>query len=418
MAIVWKKTSFLGVRYREHATRKHGGNRPDKCFYIHNKVDGKTKDEAVGWSSEGVSAESAFKILSQLRENIRLGKGPRTLAELRAENEDKSLREKQENAQRQSELITFSCFWESDYFPNAQATKKAGTIKSERWLYGKWIAPAIGSIPLINLGVREVESLINKARKDKKSAATIRYILAIISQVWRKAEILGVVSGECPCRKIKKPRQDNRRMRFLTEEEAEILLDELAIRSKDMHDIALLSLYTGMRAGEIHGLRWGSVNFANDAIEIMDPKSKKNRIAFMTPEVKAMLVGRYDKQAKTQLVFPGKNGQRRREVSDTFDRVVNKLGLNDSGEYTQNETGEMEPARITDARQRVVFHTLRHTYASWLVQKGVPLYTVAELMGHSTIDMTRRYSHLAPDSLRSAAMMIAWRGSKPEDSAA
>lgn len=75
------------------------------------------------------------------------------------------------------------------------------------------------------------------------------------------------------------------------------------------------------------------------------------------------------------------------------------------------------PVRITDARQRVVFHTLRHTYASWLVQKGVPLYTVAELMGHSTIDMTRRYSHLAPDSLRSAAMMIAGNGGKSADNA-
>lgn len=181
----------------------------------------------------------------------------------------------------------------------------------------------------------------------------------------------------------------------------------MALRSKDMHDIALLSLYTGLRAGEIHALVWGSVDLEHDAIEILDTKSKKNRHAYMTNEVKKMFLSRHDGQPKTALVFPDRHGRRRRSVSDTFERSVNKLGLNDSGEFELNEEGNSVPIIISGARQKVVFHTLRHTFASWLVQKGVPLYTVAELMGHSTIDMTRRYSHLAPDSLRSAAMSLA-----------
>lgn len=406
MAVTWYKTKFLGVRFREHKSRKHGGNRPDKCFSIRYKLNGQDKEEVVGWSTQGVTAESAFKLLAQLRENARLGTGPLTLAELRASNEEKSLRERQAQAQNQAEQITFSGFWESDYFPNAQLTKKTGTIASERWLYNKWIAPIIGNIPLQRLSIREVETIVNEARKDKKSAATIRYILAIISQVWHKAEILGVVIGDCPCKKIKKPRQDNRRIRFLTKDEADRLLAELALHSKDMRDIALLSLYTGMRAGEIHALRWVNVNFANETIEIVDTKSKKNRTAFMPPEVKEMLLNRRDDKDNSDLVFPGKKGRQRKEVSDTFDRAVNKLGLNDSGAFTMNDAGEEVPVRITEARQRVVFHTLRHTFASWLVQKGIPLYTVSELLGHSTIDMTRRYSHLAPNTLRAAAMMI------------
>jgi integrase len=59
---------------------------------------------------------------------------------------------------------------------------------------------------------------------------------------------------------------------------------------------------------------------------------------------------------------------------------------------------------VTDARQKVVFHTLRHTFASWLVMRGVPLYDVAKLMGHNTIVMTQRYAHLAPDRLRASAV--------------
>jgi site-specific recombinase XerD len=57
---------------------------------------------------------------------------------------------------------------------------------------------------------------------------------------------------------------------------------------------------------------------------------------------------------------------------------------------------------ITDRRDKFVFHSLRHSFASWLVQAGQPLYTVARLLGHSTTAMTERYSHLCPDNFRNA----------------
>ena len=61
---------------------------------------------------------------------------------------------------------------------------------------------------------------------------------------------------------------------------------------------------------------------------------------------------------------------------------------------------------ITDRRQKLVFHSLRHTFASWLVQMGKPLYTVSQLLGHSDLKMTMRYAHLAPDTQRAAAMEL------------
>lgn len=73
MAVQWYKTKFLGVRYREHPTRKHG-IRPDRCFSIRYKLDGKDKEEAIGWASEGWTAEKAYAQLSRIRENIRTGK--------------------------------------------------------------------------------------------------------------------------------------------------------------------------------------------------------------------------------------------------------------------------------------------------------------------------------------------------------
>lgn len=116
--------------------------------------------------------------------------------------------------------------------------------------------------------------------------------------------------------------------------------------------------------------------------------------------------GSHSGQPRTELVFPAATGGRRQWVSKTFRDTVNALGLNDTGEYVKNAKGEPAPVKITDARQRVVFHTLRHTYASWLVQKGFPLYTVAKLMGHSSLEMTQRYAHLSPDTVREAAFSL------------
>lgn len=379
--MTWFKTNFLGVRYREHTTRKHGV-RPDRCFSIRYKLDGKDKEEVVGWISEEITAEKAFKILSIIRDNIRSGKGPRSYAEIRRENELHIEEEQKARHQKEKELITFSDFWETEYLPSAEATKKPTTMESERWLYSKWIAPAIGKTPLQQIDVPKLEALILHAQNAGKSAATIRYILAIVSQVWTKALTRDLVQGDCPTRKIKKPRKDNRRMRFLSQDEAKKLLAGLAERSMDIHDTAMFSLFCGLRAGEIHALVWGDIDFDNNTILLRDPKNKNNRYAFITQEVKAMLKGRYTNQSKMELIFPASNGKQRRWGSDTFARTVNELGLNNTGEFTEDKDGNQIPVLIADARQRVVFHTLRHTFASWLVQKGTPLYTVAELTDH------------------------------------
>lgn len=405
MAVTWYKTNFLGVRYREHATRKHG-IRPDRCFSIRYKVNGKDKEEVVGWSSEKMSAEKAFRMLSEIRENIKKGSGPKSIADMRRENEEQAEREATARRLKEKNEITFADFWEAEYLPAARATKKANTVENERLLYSKWVAPALGDIPLQKIDIGRVEAVMFHAQKSGKSAATIRHILAIVSQVWRKAVDRNFVSGDCPTRRIKKPRKDNRRMRFLTREEARALLDALKKRSKDVYQEALLSLLTGLRAGEIHALTWGDIDWQHGLIVVRDPKNKNNRHAFITAEIKEVFEGRYKGQATTELIFPDANGSVRRWVSDTFSRTVDELGFNDSGEFTMNDEGERIPVKIADSRQRVVFHTLRHTFASWLVQRGIDLYKVKELMGHSDLKMTQRYSHLAPDSLREVAMVL------------
>ena len=153
----------------------------------------------------------------------------------------------------------------------------------------------------------------------------------------------------------------------------------------------MLTVVEGHSGGEIHALRWPDIDFASGTIYVRDPKNKHSRHAYITPEISDVLEERKKPEPPLPLIFPSTVGTTRSAVSDSFERAVKAVGLNDG---------------ITDARQKVVFHTLRHTFASWLVQRGTPLYTVAELMGHSSIEMTKRYAHLAPDTVRRAAMEL------------
>ena len=185
---------------------------------------------------------------------------------------------------------------------------------------------------------------------------------------------------------MKIPRRDNRRQRFLTREEARRLLRACKKRSQQLWEMALLSLYTGMRAGEIFNLTWGDIDLKEGLIHIRDPKSGENRVSYITEPVGRMLRSKGPGDPG-ELVFKSSKGGRIKAISNTFDKVVEELGLNKG---------------VVDPRDKVVFHTLRHTFCSWLAMGGTPLHVVKELAGHKTMAMTERYSHLLPDVKRRA----------------
>ena len=110
----------------------------------------------------------------------------------------------------------------------------------------------------------------------------------------------------------------------------------------------------------------------------------------MTDHVVEMLFSLPKGQAN-ELVFPARGDARMTKISRTFERAVDALKLNEG---------------ITDPRQQVVFHTLRHTYASWLHESGVDLYTISKLVGHANITMTQRYSHVADTTLENAVKAL------------
>lgn len=389
MAYSWT-TLEEGIRVRYHPTRKHGIN-PDVYYTIRQQIHGKRVEESLGWASKGMTLTKARIELAKLKEAARLGTGPTTLKEKRQDTQiQKEAKEKAAKQDTQSGT-TVAMHWENSYLPQAKMHKKVASIKSEEHLFNKWIRPIIGDTPLQQLTHFNIAKISQGVLQAGRSPRTAQYALAVVSQIWNNAYLHSIVTAENPVRKIKKFPVENRRIRFLSKDEAQALLSEVSKHSKALHGTCVLSLFCGLRAGEIHNLTWADANFDEGLLFIKDTKSGKDRHAFMTTEVKQVLQARWGKQEKNTLIFPATTGSKRVQISSAFEHCVNALGLNDG---------------ITDRRQRVVFHTLRHTFASWLVKEGTPLYTVAALMGHASIQMTQRYSHLAPDTVRQAAMAL------------
>jgi len=384
-------TAARGVRYYEHKTRKHG-IMPDRNYVVYFRRDGKPVYEKIGWASESWTLEKVLNELHQLKANYRTGTGPVTLQEKRELEQIRKANEQIKAEQLDKDGMTFSSLFEI-YLKQQQADGKKTWLR-EQSLFKHWIQPVIGKLRLLDIAPIHFERIKSNMKATSKrenwgglSARSIFYCLAVCRQVFNYGRKQDHFHGDNPVCKVKKPVADNRRMRFLRHQEAQMLLDEIRVHSVLTYRITLISLHCGLRFGEIAGLMWQDLNFQDDTILIRNPKNGQTRVAFLTDAVKTMFLEMEPGKAG-DFVFQntGKN-ERMSQIPDTFMKAVNKIGLNDS---------------VEDSRLKVVFHSCRHSFASWLVADGTDLFQVRELMGHKSIAMTARYSHLSPDTLRKA----------------
>jgi len=385
MGYIWKQSKHEGVRFREHPTRRHGVG-PDKYFAIRYRVGGKRHEEALGWSSWGWSASKAAQTLAKLQEAARTGEGETSLAEKRQKAEARRQAEVEAKAQAERDNVTFGQVFLESYLPHARQNKAKASCDKEDGFFRNWIADILGNKPMASIAPFDVERLKKSMLDAGKSPKTTHYCLGTVRQVFNFARDHDLFLGANPVNKVKKPTSDNRRIRFLTQDESRKLLSALSKISTQVHDMALLSLHCGLRAGEIFGLTWSDVDMERGSLALRDTKNGRTRPAIMTEIVRTMFLAR-ERGAPSNLVFPARGGGKAVQISDAFNRTVLALGFN---------TG------IVDRRQKVVFHTLRHTFASWLAEQGTDLYTIQCLMGHQSFAMVQRYAHLSPDTLRRA----------------
>ena len=359
-------TKHTGVYERLASAKKHNG-KPDICFDIAYKLDGKLMWEKAGWTSEGYTAKLASQIRAERLRSLRHGE---------------ELPKQRKKAPYFKDVAAKYLMWAEQ--------NKTRNGRDEESRYRNYLSPYFDNKRLNEISSFDLERLKADLSKDGLAPQTVKHVLIVFREIFNKSILWGMYRGENPIKGVKMPTVQNQRQRFLSHEEANLLLIELAKTSKQLHDMTLLSLHCGLRAGEIFNLKGQDLDFENELINIADPKNKETRKAYMTKAVKEMFLELVP-LSPDEFIFKSKNGDKIKAVSASFHRVSGKLGFNKG---------------ITDRRQRITFHSLRHTFASWLALQGEPILTIKELLGHKSLAMTTKYAHLMPDQKRRAALNL------------
>ena len=264
---------------------------------------------------------------------------------------------------------------------------KPATAAAYRFAIEKHILPAFGTLSALAVDRAKVASF-HEALRDRPVMAN--QAVDLLARIYRAAEDRGAVpAGSNPCRQIRKYRA-RRRERFLTETEFRRLgrtLDEMEANGEiAVHAAAALRLLmlTGCRRNEILTLRWDAVDL--DAGEIRLKESKTGaRTVSLSPEATALVAG-IPRTPGNPFVFTGRADRHLHDLNGPWWKVRVRAGLRD-----------------------VRLHDLRHSFASRALALGETLPAIGRLLGHSRVETTARYAHLADDSMRQVAIRISER---------
>ncbi len=260
------------------------------------------------------------------------------------------------------------------------------TLRNYRHAISKNVLPILGRIPVAELERRHVAELHYQLRRTPVSANDA---VNALSRMLNRADAWGMVPPDSnPCRGMRKYRT-RRRERFLTEHEFRRLgetLDTLeAEGGVPAHAAAALRLLmlTGCRRGEIIGLRWADVRLDRSEIQLADSKTGPRTVS-LSPAAARLLADLPRPVGNPWVIAGAKPGARLTHISYYWHRVRKRAALED-----------------------VRLHDLRHSFASRALALGEPLPMIARLLGHTKIQTTARYAHLARDSVRDSADRVA-----------
>ena len=214
-----------------------------------------------------------------------------------------------------------------------------------------------------NIGKREQEINLDWVNKE----------LSILSNFFNFCIESGYIDKN-PAQKIKKLNTLSR-LKTLSDDDIKKLIN--GATNKLTRDLITFLIYTGCRKGEALNLKWDNVDLKNDVIAVKGTKTKYDRYVPVSKPLKTLLGG-IEKKQDCLYVF-NKNGDKIGDFKKSFHTACRNAGLKD--------------LRI---------HDLRHVFASKMVMNGTSLYITGELLGHKTTQMTKRYSHLVPDTLKKA----------------
>ncbi len=268
------------------------------------------------------------------------------------------------------ERIKFEDFAQEYFTIHSKQHKKGWQTDSfnikilNRFFRGKYLY----EITPVDIERFKMERLKEKVGIKTISPATVNRQLDTLRGMLNKAVSWGKLQTN-PMKSVQSLKVAPGRLRFLEREEIIRLLSNC---TKNLRPIVVLALFTGMRRGEILGLKWHDIDVKRNIITLLDTKNGEKREVPMSEQVKTALI-RLRKHPDCAYIFCNEKGQPVHDIRKSYSTALRKSGIKDFR-----------------------FHDLRHTFASQLVMAGVDINTVRELLGHKDITMTLRYSHLAP----------------------
>lgn len=214
---------------------------------------------------------------------------------------------------------------------------------------------------------------ITRLSKQRSPATVVRYLAALSHAFTVAVKEWGWVD-DSPLRKVSKPKEPRGRVRFLSDDERVRLLQACReSKTKELYPLVVLALSTGARHGELINLTWKDIDLNRGSIVLDETKNGERRALYLAGHALELIkesskVRRID----SQLVFPSPKPGRPVSIRRAFDAAL-------------------KSAEIGNFR----FHDLRHSAASYLAMNGASLAEIAEVLGHKTLQMVKRYSHLS-----------------------
>jgi integrase len=209
---------------------------------------------------------------------------------------------------------------------------------------------------------------------EPRGPATVRRYLAALSHCLSIAVKEYQWLNDSPMRQVTKPGEPRGRVRFLSDEERTALLAACANSDNPaLLPIVVLALSTGMRAGEIRHLTWKDVDLARGRVILHETKNGERRTVPLTGKALELLQNRAKvRRLDTSLLWPGRVPGKPLDWRAPWEAVLRQAGIDN-----------------------FTFHDLRHSAASYLAMNGASLAEIADVLGHKTLSMVKRYAHLS-----------------------
>jgi len=351
------KTKLIGVYYRHTTTN----DKSDKTYYITYKdIDNKTKELKIGRYSEGVREAYCSQKRNEIITKLRLGEEPPAIASKKRVNKDDTI----------DKLFSF-------YYKEKKLHNKH--IEADKASYENHLKDVFGDIPVKRL-TRDMIISFQLLKEQKYSPKTVNNLIGQLNTIIEYAIKKGRIKNtENIVKSVEVLKIDNKREQYLNLEEIGKLYKSLE-DDEELYLFAKMLLNTGARLQGVYNISYKDIDFDNNIVTIKDFKSNDTYKTFINQKVADLLKDRFSKNENK--LFKRSQTQLQKLLAKQLNELFN------------------EKIDKDDRKNRIVVHTLRHTFASHLAINGTPIFTIQKLMNHKDINSTMRYAKLSKESGR------------------